>query len=98
MDWLTACKEFGVIGGLLLLIMGAVIGMCIKGWMWILQQFKVELDGNRKERTEYLETLGRMREGIEDHNCRSKEFMNCVAKEHQEMILALGRINGFKEY
>jgi hypothetical protein len=86
------CQDYGLIG----IVMASFItflGFIIK---WILAQFKVELEANRLERTAYLDTLHKIREEITDHNIRSKEFCAAVAIEHREMILTLGRINGFK--
>lgn len=92
MDWIRMCQEYGLIG----VIMAAFItflGFIIK---WILAQFKVELESNRAERTAYLDILHKLREEIDDHNVRSKEFCANVTVEHREMISALGRINGYK--
>ena len=75
MDWVLMCKEFGLVGGILLIVMFAIVTMSIKGWMWILEQFKHELNGNRTERTQYLDILHRIGTGVDDHNARSKEFM-----------------------
>ena len=97
MEWIMAAKEFGLVGGILLLVMMSIVGMSIKGWMWILEQFKHELNNNRQERKEYLETLHGVREEVKDHNARSKEFMAANAAEHKEMIITLGRINGYKK-
>lgn len=86
------CQEYGLIG----VIMASFItflGFIIK---WILAQFKVELEANRAERTAYLEILHKLREEIDDHNTRSKEFCSNVTIEHREMIATLGRINGYK--
>ncbi len=103
MDWITACKEFGVLGGLLLLILAGFMTMCALGFKWILEQFKVELMANRTERTQYLVTLNKMNERMEEHAVRSKDFQVNVACEHREMIknlgeitVTLGRINGYK--
>lgn len=96
MDWIAACKEFGIVGGILLIVMFAIVTMSIKGWMWILEQFKHELNGNRDERTKYLDILHKIGAGVDEHNLRSKDFMLDVSREHKEMILTLGRINGYK--
>ena len=97
MDWVMICKEFGIVGGILLMVMLAIVTMSIKGWMWILEQFKHELNGNRVERKEYLDILHKMGAGIDEHNSRSKDFMAGSALEHKEMIITLGRINGYKK-
>ena len=97
MEWIMAAKEFGLVGGILLLVMMSIVGMSIKGWMWILEQFKHELNNNRAERKEYLDILHKMGAGIDEHNIRSKEFMAGSALEHKEMIITLGRINGYKK-
>ena len=93
MDLVTLCKDFGIGVGVLL----AIAGMFFFLLKWVLEQFKVELTENRKERVEYLKTLSKMEEGISEHNTRSKEFMTNVATEHKEMISALGRINGYTD-
>jgi 16S rRNA G527 N7-methylase RsmG len=64
---------------------------------WVLEQFKVELVENRKERKEYLEALAKLSQCSEEHNARAKEFQNAVQAEHGEMIRSLGRINGYKK-
>jgi len=93
-DLVNLCKEFGIGIGVLL----SIAGMFFFLLKWVLEQFKVELTENRKERVEYLRTLAEMKDGITEHNSRSKEFMNNVGQEHREMIATLGRINGYKEH
>jgi hypothetical protein len=93
MDWTRMAQDYGLIG----VVMASFItflGFIIK---WILAQFKVELEANRVERTQYLDALHKIREEITDHNIRSKEFCINVTAEHKEMISCLGRINGYKE-
>jgi len=92
MDWMTACKEYGFMG----LVMGAVIAAFFFLLKWILEQFKVELVGNRQERKEYLEILNSLKSEISEHNARAKEFHTSSIAEHKEMITVLGRINGYK--
>jgi hypothetical protein len=92
MDWLTVGKEFGLLGIVITLI-SAGFWLLLK---WTLQQFKVELDENRKERKEYLLILSGMKQEMVEHNLRAKEFQCNVQKEHNEMIVTLGRINGYK--
>jgi hypothetical protein len=101
-DWIKVCQEFGLIGGILLIVMFAIVTMSIKGWMWILEQFKHELNGNRSERVQYLDILHKIGAGVDEHNVRSKEFSLSVTADHKEMVkilgeqtLAIGRINGY---
>lgn len=103
--WLSACKEFGVIGGLLLVVLGVLSTLLIKHQMWILGQFKIELENSRKERTDYLLALTTISKQLDEHSVRSKEFQCNVAIEHKEMIknlgeitITLGRINGYKQH
>lgn len=96
MDWVKICQEFGLVGGSLLLILAAIMTMCGFGFKWILEQFKVELEGNRKERVEYLSILHKMGASIDDHNVRSKDFCISQTSEHKEMAIILGRINGYR--
>ena len=97
MEWIMAAKEFGLVGGILLVVMMSIVVMSIKGWMWILEQFKHELNNNRAERKEYLDILHKMGAGIDEYNARSKEFMVGCSQNQKEMIITLGRINGFKK-
>jgi len=92
MDWLKIGQEFGLVG-VLIVSVSAAFFFILK---WVLEQFKIELVGNREERKEYLITLNRMCSQIDEHNARSREFTQAVAAEHREMIAALGRINGYK--
>lgn len=87
MDW-TLVERFGVAG-----LIAVPFFLILK---WILEQFKIELVENRKERKEYLEALGKLTQCSEEHNARAKEFQANVQKEHNEMIKSLGRINGYK--
>lgn len=102
-DWVSICKEFGIVGGILLIVMFALVTMSIKGWMWILEQFKYELNNNRDERIKYLDILHKMGTAIDEHNVRSKEFMIVSVSDHKEIAkilaeqtLAIARINGYK--
>lgn len=92
-DWLTMCKDLGLLATLVLI----VAGMFFLLLKWTLEQFKTELIENRKERVDYLKALAEIKDGVTEHNSRSREFMNSVAAEHREMILTLGRINGYKD-
>ena len=101
---LSACKEFGVLGGLLLFVMVGILTMFGFGFKWILEQFKVELEGNRKERTEYLGILNKISGSIDDHDKRAEDRGHYVKQEHEKMLdiaketlLIAGRINGFKK-
>jgi hypothetical protein len=93
MNWITWIEKIGAVAGLALII-SSMFFFILK---WVLEQFKVELIANRAERIKYLETLHAIRTEIDDHNTRSKEFCASVAAEHKEMILTLGRINGFRK-
>ena len=92
MEWLKSFEHFGLVG----LVVGIVLAMCFYGFRWITDQFRNELESNRKERADYLVTLDKMNNRIEEHNVRSKEFQCAVQTEHREMINVLGRINGYK--
>ena len=103
MDFINACKEFGLVGGLVLIMMAGVLTMCGFGFKWILEQFKVELDGNRKERGEYLTTLGKINDRMDEHNIRAREARDESVKQHEKIIqianetlIIAGRINGYK--
>jgi hypothetical protein len=100
MDWLKIAQEGGI--AVALTVAGIIILTLIV--KWILEQFKVELEGNRRERVQYLDILHKIGAGIDEHNVRSKEFMAGVCEEHKEqqlehkeMILILRRINGCKD-
>jgi len=88
MDWnlIEKLGTAGLIGGFFFFIL-----------KWVLEQFKIELVENRKERKEYLEALSGIKQELNDHNVRAKEFQCAVQKEHNEMIVSLGRINGYKQ-
>lgn len=93
MDWTAIGREFGLLG-ITVIAVAAALFCLLK---WVLEQFKTELTENRKERKEYLETLGDIRKDICEHNIRAKEFQNNVQLEHKEMITTLSRINGWKD-
>jgi predicted nuclease with TOPRIM domain len=88
MDW-GLLERFGVAG-----LIAVPFFLILK---WVLEQFKIELVENRKERKEYLEALSKLNQCSEEHNARAKEFQTNVQKEHNEMIKSLGRINGYKQ-
>jgi hypothetical protein len=92
MDFGKLCQEFGLVG----ILIGGILTMFFFIIKWILQQFQKELDGNRSERKEYLCILDTMKDEIENHNKRASEFQTMVSAEHKEMIIILGRINGYK--
>jgi len=78
--------------------------MCGFGFKWILEQFKVELEGNRKERTEYLGILNKISTTMDEHDRRADERGAYVRQEHKEMmdvaketLLIAGRINGYNK-
>lgn len=92
-----------MVGGLLLIIIAGVLTMCGFGFKWILEQFKVELEGNRKERIDYLNLLHKISATIDEHDRRADERGHYVRQEHKEMLdvaketlLIAGRINGYK--
>jgi hypothetical protein len=87
MDW-NLLERFGIAG-----LIGIFFFLVLK---WVLEQFKIELIENRKERKEYLDALAGIKQELNDHNVRAKEFQCAVQKEHNEMIVSLGRINGYK--
>ncbi len=92
MEWIGWMERFGI---------GATMGLIICSFFffilkWVLEQFKKELEENRKERAEYLTALAGIKQELNDHNIRAKEFQACVQREHNEMIVSLGRINGYK--
>ena len=98
------CSDFGLVGGLLLIIIAGALTMCGFGFKWILEQFKVELEGNRKERTEYLGILHKISMTIDEHDKRADERGRYVREEHKEMLnvaketlVIAGRINGYKQ-
>jgi hypothetical protein len=93
MDWVTVGKEWGVVG----IAVCGIIALIFLLLKWVLEQFKEELVNNRKERAEYLITLQIMRNDMCEHNVRAKEFQTNVQLEHKEMIISLGRINGYKQ-
>jgi hypothetical protein len=91
MDIGVLCREYGLLG----VVIFSVVTMFFFLLKWVLAQFKEELVNNRSERKDYLITLGKIREQIDEHNIRAKEFQCAVSLEHKEMILTLGRINGY---
>jgi predicted RND superfamily exporter protein len=91
-DWLGWMEKFGI---------GATMGLIVCSFFffilkWVLEQFKKELEENRKERKEYLDVLAGIKVDISEHNARAREFQSNVQAEHKEMIISLGRINGYK--
>ena len=99
MDWARMCQEYGLIGVVKASFI-TFLGFIIK---WILAQFKVELDGARKERTDYLCTLNKISNTIDEHDKRAEERGRYVRDEHKEIIdiaketlVIAGRINGYK--
>ena len=92
MDFGQLCQEFGLVG----ILIGSIVTMFFFLIKWILSQFKVELEENRKERVNYLNILRSIGQEMADHNVRAKEFQLHVQNEHREMITTLGRINGYK--
>lgn len=92
MDISTLTKEFGLLG----LTLGTIVALFGFIVHWITAQLSKELDCNRKERAEYLNTLSEMRIDMRDHNERAKEAHASTQLEHKEMIITLGRINGYK--
>jgi uncharacterized coiled-coil DUF342 family protein len=99
-DWTKMCQDYGLIGVMMAAFI-TFLGFILK---WVLAQFKVELEANRVERCQYLDTLHAIRTEIQDHNARSKEFCAGVSAEHKEtsnilreITATLGRINGYKK-
>ena len=92
MDYSKMWESFGLLG----VVIGGVLTMFFFIIKWVLAQFKSELEGNRKERADYLATLAQLRTEIAEHNVKAREFSANVQSEHREMIVCLGRINGFK--
>ena len=90
MDWSSLCKDVGV--ATTLVVAGIIILLLLI--KWVLEQFKVELTENRKERVAYLDRLGEIKREMEQHGQRSRDFQEHVIREHKEMIDVLGRING----
>ena len=93
MEWISWMEKFGI---------GATMGLIICSFFffilkWVLEQFKKELEENRKERVEYLTALNGIKQEMSEHNIRAKEFQCNVQAEHKEMITTLGRINGYKQ-
>jgi hypothetical protein len=90
MDIGRVFEQFGLLG----LLIGGILTMCGLGFKWILEQFKVELEGNRKERLEYLTILHKIDNSIEEHDKRADERGKYVREEHTKMIETLNRMNG----
>jgi hypothetical protein len=93
MDYNKMLESFGLLG----VVIGGVLTMFFFIIKWVLAQFKCELEGNHKERSEYLSALAQLRAEMSEHNARAREFSASTQSEHREMIVCLGRINGFKE-
>jgi len=92
MDWIKIGQEFGLFG-ILICAFAAAFFFILK---WVLEQFKIELVGNRDERKEYLGILAKISAQIDEHNCRAREFQTSNAVEHKEILAICGRINGYK--
>jgi hypothetical protein len=92
MDIGRVFEQFGLLG----LLIGGILTMCGLGFKWILEQFKVELEGNRKERLEYLIILHKIDTSIQEHDRRAEERGRFVREEHNKMIDKLEAINGIK--
>lgn len=93
MDWVNITKDFGLIG----VVVIAFVSAFYINHRFVLAQFKEELENNRQERKEYLQSLANINQNMEEHNCRAKEFQGNVQAEHRQMIECLGRINGYKK-
>ena len=85
MDWGKICQDSAIIVAFFLVM------------KWILEQFRAELDGNRKERLEYLTKLDKISDKMEQHDVRAKENHIETQAVHKEMIISLSRINGYKK-
>jgi len=85
MDWGKICQDSAIIVAFFLVM------------KWILEQFKTELEGNRRERTEYLTKLDKIGERMDSHDLRAKENHAESQAVHKEMIISLSRINGYKK-
>jgi len=97
-------KELGVIA-----IVAGPLFFLIK---WITEEFKVTLAAHREERKIWAELYSSHKSDLVAHSERAENFqrmvqeqhdrmmknMDSACKEHQEMILTLGRINGYKDH
>ena len=100
MEWLLWLEKFGL-PTCFTLVIASFFFFLLK---WVLEQSKVELVENRKERGRFLEILDKYAIGIQQHNSRSEVFMDGVNKNQAKMIdtlneitVTLGRINGYKD-
>ena len=98
MEWLLWLEKFGL-PTCFTLVIASFFFFLLK---WVLEQSKVELIENRKERSQFLAILDKYAIGIQQHNQRSELFMDGVVKHHEKMInnlneitITLGRINGY---
>lgn len=99
MDWLTWVEKFGstITFGL---IIASMFFFLLK---WVLEQSKVMLNQMANERASWLSTLKVINDQmltIQQNNKLYYEQNNEAHKyqrdEHKEMIIVLGRINGYK--
>jgi len=93
MDWINVGKEFGLLG----IVVLSVVSLFYINHRFVLAQFREELMNNRAERKEYLEILSGIKNEMQEHNVRAREFQGNVQAEHRQMIECLGRINGYKK-
>ena len=97
--WFTAFKEYGLVG----LIMFAVIALLFFVVKWTLQTTKEIMAQAARERETWQQALGNINDCIKEHTSQAKMFHEQVneahrfqREEHKEMIVTLGRINGYK--
>ena len=98
MEWVLWLEKFGL-PTCFTLVIASFFFFLLK---WVLEQSKIELIENRKERTQFLSILDKYAISIQEHNSRSALFMDGVVKHHGKMIsnlneitITLGRINGY---
>ena len=97
-------KELGVIA-----IVAGPLFFLIK---WIAEEFRVTLSAHREERkiwaelyashkidsVAHAERAENFQKQVQEQHERMMKTMDAACKEHNEMILTLGRINGYKDH
>jgi hypothetical protein len=91
--------EYGLLG----VVICAVIVLLYKIVMWTLATTKEILAQAAKERECFTEKIAEVTKALDSHSATAREFHNQVVEahkfqreEHKEMIISLGRINGYK--
>ena len=98
-SWMTFCREMGL-GVTLALAVFAAFFFLLK---WVLKASEKMLDRMHEQEIRAWTVMDGYQKALQEHTAQAKDFHNSVneahkyqREEHKEMILTLGRINGYK--